>query len=1451
MRAHDQGGGPGRIGSWRPARQGRGWRRALGMGAAILTAVVGLVALGAGCAWMYARSDHGQARLARLVTRALHETQPGFRLGRVGPSGRGGGELVVDDLDVYDRQGIRAIHVDRVVVRPRWRALFSRRLELDSVRVEGLAIDARMVPAETTPGGGGTPVEPGPYLNLVRLGTSSPALSGGQIPARSSSSSLRSWRVGRIEIVGGAATYRDLDAAIPTAATFALVASAAGQGANVGLEIDDFHGRITGVPGRGPVSVGLAGDVRSMAGTVDAHVTKLAVGGLLPDGQAVAARATLHLAGAVPDTPSRSPGRVANLDGTIDVGAAGHLSWTGAVTLAEVGLGDFRVAARVYDLPLAAIEPSTSGQVSGQVSVSGAGIPLQPGSHAAVTVELSPSQVRSVQLGDVLVRVTAIGEHWSLTRLSAHVEGVSVRGSGEGVGATGKGHLEIDVARSRPRRRGADLPLSRVTGRGHLAADVESDWPGRVAVHLAGHVERLDVDGAARIGRARLDADAAVTHARATWSMTSRGRVHIAGVATAAVLADEATVSWRARSGSAKGSASPLARLLTPAGMLTLEARDVRQPSPGGVSVSALAVDAHGDGRRLTVSARAVGPRGQGTVDAEVSRRAREVAMAFSRAEVAFRIGPGAKDAVQRVGLTGPAVITLRPGEDEVSLSGFHVRGDGPLGRGEVVADGTFAWPGSARPRGHGRVAVGLRGVSTQGLPVIDADMVAALADGRATGKLHVRTGAGGGIPREPARKSAELRASLDAPVSLTSRGLVIAPTGALSGSVESLDVDLAGLPPLQRALARWGLTGGRFNVRASVAGDVADPRGTIDVDVRGLEYRDVTGDGRDAVVHRVPGIGFTLAVATSAHQIRISNRLALYGGGFATMDASVGLGLAELMRGADVRHAPLSARLDLPRFQIAAFRSASDELRDTTGWLSAHGQLAGTLAAPEGAVDLRLDDAHIDQVALGPVVAHADTDGRRARGTLQVRTGAAGTLAVTASLLKPTGVAAGAPDLDLRLDARGIDPGFARPFLTDVRELGGVIDAQVTAKGRWPRPVIDGRLYFYRGRVGVTGQPTFHDIGVAIALSPGRVDIGTLQVHSGDGVLTGQGRVTLEGTQVVSGDLTARAQRFLIAAAGVSGSRLDGDLQVHVGREGPSHLAGTATVPSATVWLPGLSFGARKVQRIKPHEDVRFVDGASRAAAERDAASTATAPATTLTLRGQARTIYVRAKDVDLELESRLILQTSSTGEPSLVGVIRFRRGRIAIGSQRFELDDSRIVFDGPVTPRLDLRLAHTFPEATVTVELRGTAARPELRFRSDPPIYDQAQIVSLVLTGHLSGAPGGPSPDPTAVIASAVLGQLADKLAPQLGLDVLKVERAAATPEQQSAGLLAQRVEIGKYVTERIYVSYAHVFGANETQNTNEAQAEYRLTADWMAQTVFGDAGVGGVDAFWTRRY
>jgi translocation and assembly module TamB len=297
-------------------------------------------------------------------------------------------------------------------------------------------------------------------------------------------------------------------------------------------------------------------------------------------------------------------------------------------------------------------------------------------------------------------------------------------------------------------------------------------------------------------------------------------------------------------------------------------------------------------------------------------------------------------------------------------------------------------------------------------------------------------------------------------------------------------------------------------------------------------------------------------------------------------------------------------------------------------------------------------------------------------------------------------------------------------------------------------------------------------------------------------------------------------------------------------------------------VWLPSLpGGGSRDLQRIGPHADLKFVDEAALAATEHQqmAQAASAAQPRRLDVSATAGPVYVRSKDLDIEVASNLHVVTATEGlhkgEPALTGAVHIRRGRINISGQRFDFERGTVTFSGDpdADPALDIRITRQYPEAAVAVEIRGTPKHPELRMTSDPPIYDQAQIVSLILTGQPGGQPStGKSFDPTAAVATMVLGKLADQVAPQLGLDVLRVENVEEkTPEGQSTGDTDTRVEVGKYISDRIFLSYAHVFGAPETANSNEAHVEYRLTRRWMLETVFGDAGVGGVDALWTYRY
>jgi translocation and assembly module TamB len=91
-------------------------------------------------------------------------------------------------------------------------------------------------------------------------------------------------------------------------------------------------------------------------------------------------------------------------------------------------------------------------------------------------------------------------------------------------------------------------------------------------------------------------------------------------------------------------------------------------------------------------------------------------------------------------------------------------------------------------------------------------------------------------------------------------------------------------------------------------------------------------------------------------------------------------------------------------------------------------------------------------------------------------------------------------------------------------------------------------------------------------------------------------------------------------------------------------------------------------------------------------------------------------------------------------------------------------------------------------------------------------------------------------------LLGGFTHDLTSKIGIDVVRVDQGSYGP----------RLEIGKYLGERLYVGYRRLIGSGgDDRNANELRLEYRLTPRIVVESGFGDAGIGGLDLMWSYRY
>jgi translocation and assembly module TamB len=230
-----------------------------------------------------------------------------------------------------------------------------------------------------------------------------------------------------------------------------------------------------------------------------------------------------------------------------------------------------------------------------------------------------------------------------------------------------------------------------------------------------------------------------------------------------------------------------------------------------------------------------------------------------------------------------------------------------------------------------------------------------------------------------------------------------------------------------------------------------------------------------------------------------------------------------------------------------------------------------------------------------------------------------------------------------------------------------------------------------------------------------------------------------------------------------------------------------------------------------------------------------------------------VRARDLEADLRGQLDVLITD-GKPRLSGFAETTWGRIDLFGHRYEVEHARVDFDGRAEPNptVDVRLTRKISGTTLVVEVHGTAQKPELALASDPPTYDSSQIVGLLVSGdpanpglsdNRRGLLAGTQGTVAGAVSNLLVHRITEQLMPGLPFEVhVKGGRAA-------------RIELGHRITDRVYLRYAHHFGATgggiHQMNANEAGVQVRLRQRTSLTLRFGDAGVGVIVVSWMLRF
>jgi autotransporter translocation and assembly factor TamB len=617
-----------------------------------------------------------------------------------------------------------------------------------------------------------------------------------------------------------------------------------------------------------------------------------------------------------------------------------------------------------------------------------------------------------------------------------------------------------------------------------------------------------------------------------------------------------------------------------------------------------------------------------------------------------------------------------------------------------------------------------------------------------------------------------------------------------------------------------------------------------------------------------------SLALLGSYHpqdaQLRLDLSAGLPQGKLLTGQAQTTLPLAPLLAGAglDWKKQLVTANLQLLPLELSTLSPIKGQLTGTIDF-------RGSAAKPTLTAHLASPSLEVHHFVVGPLKGELTMDEQQQVGVtfsaLQPAHG--GLLLITSQLklpIEPATLSATLKAKDFRVN---YDPGQVSDGLP-FKMARGRLDADLQVKGAAGQPQAQGFLKLSDGSLLLSALPQLLsqvqlDVAVTTLGDLCTLTLRQLKASADTGRLTADGEVQLIDRRLKQVELKAQTQAFPVAA-GSLGIWLDAQLKVHGNSDGKIFKS-LVDIPSMSVRLPKLSSG-QSLQSLEPLEDVKFVDRAARqaaaklqaekeAAAEKarlHAAAGPSAPSAflppqlevTVQLPPALRVVGPEL-NTDLSGQLQLTRDTRDSDDLHITGEISTAAGWVEILSRRYQLERAQISLSGqvPPNPLLDVQIARKLDDATIYIQVTGSARKPVISFRSDPPIYDRSQIMTIILTGQ--GGSGSISQQAMGVLSSLVVDQLKSQLAGGLPIDVIKFDVAGADP----LGLGQSSLEVGKYLRDDLYLGYMHRFGGATTGmrrlNIDQVRLEYRFLQKFQLTTVYGDANVGSIDLSWTKRF
>lgn len=436
------------------------------------------------------------------------------------------------------------------------------------------------------------------------------------------------------------------------------------------------------------------------------------------------------------------------------------------------------------------------------------------------------------------------------------------------------------------------------------------------------------------------------------------------------------------------------------------------------------------------------------------------------------------------------------------------------------------------------------------------------------------------------------------------------------------------------------------------------------------------------------------------------------------------------------------------------------------------------------------------------------------------------------------------------------------RMFLP-VDGIGGSLNSHIDLTGTFGNPKVNGYLNIPTGSVenelyGVNYQ----NITANININQDLITIDTLHIESLDkkllthrvGTMNAKGEAAFDQS-LLTGELTQANMEILFDQFRPINHKqynteLDGKIRLQSDQDSV-YFSGNITIPETQVYLPAvinLLGGSSTSSISKPllvqEMERNRIDSSTLAVVEKPETESDTSSRNfdfLDNLRGDIKVkiphnMWIRNDDMRIELSGDVDL-IKHRDFFEIFGNIDIVRGQYELMSKVFLIKEGTITFQGgqELNPLLSLEAIYTFrdPERNkkeLKLDLSGNLEKPELAFSVDGESVSEGDAISYIVFGMSMDALTSSqhqavsfSMDAADMAKSAASSLVSSELTKILG-SLLNVDYIELKSNNSFTGM---SLNVGKYITNNIFVSYEQNIGAKDDENTSNMtfRLEYEI--------------------------